>query len=42
MFKVKNGEPAPEIELTDTEGNPWRLRDRRGKMVLLHFCRGEF
>jgi peroxiredoxin len=42
MFKLMNGDPAPEIELTDTEGKTWRLSDRRGKLVVLHFCRGEF
>jgi peroxiredoxin len=42
MFKVMNGDPAPEIVLPDTAGNTWRLSDRRGKMVVLHFCRGEF
>jgi len=42
MFKLKNGDPAPEIALRDARGNDWRLSDRRGKMVVLHFCRGEY
>lgn len=42
MFKLKNSEPAPEICLTDARGNEWKLSDRRGKMVVLHFCRGEY
>jgi peroxiredoxin len=42
MFNVKNGDPAPEIALPDAYGNLWRLSDQRGKMVVLHFCRGEF
>ena len=42
MFKLKNGDPAPEIALPDTDGQTWKLSDRRGKMVILHFCRGEF
>jgi cytochrome oxidase Cu insertion factor (SCO1/SenC/PrrC family) len=31
------GDFAPDIELRDTEGQPWRLRAHRGKPVLLHF-----
>jgi hypothetical protein len=42
MFKLKNGEAAPEVHLTDVRGDEWRLSDQRGKMVILHFCRGEF
>lgn len=42
MFKLRNGDAAPAIELTDARGNPWRLQDHRGKMVCLHFCRGEY
>jgi len=42
MFKLHNGDDAPEIQLTDTQGREWKLSDRRGKMVVLHFCRGEF
>ena len=42
MFKLKNGDPAPEIELRDARGNDFKLSDRRGKMVVLHFCRGEY
>ena len=28
---------APDFELTDTEGNEWRLSELRGKVVLLNF-----
>lgn len=42
MPKLVNGEPAPDIALNDTEGNEWRLRDYRGKMVIIHAGRGEF
>lgn len=42
MFKLNNGDVAPEIELTSATGEPWKLSDRRGKMVVLHFVRGEF
>ena len=42
MFKLQNGDDAPEIELTNTKGETWKLSDRLGKMVVLHFCRGEF
>lgn len=42
MFPLKNGQPAPEIQLIDTRGQEWTLSERGGKMVVLHFCRGEF
>ncbi len=42
MFKLQNGDQAPEIALTDTKGQEWKLSDHRGKMVILHFCRGEY
>ncbi len=42
MFKLKNGDPAPEIDVFDTHGERWRLSDHRGKMVVLHACRGEY
>jgi len=42
VIPLVNGEPAPDIDLLDTEGEPWRLRDFRGKMVIVHTCRGEF
>jgi cytochrome oxidase Cu insertion factor (SCO1/SenC/PrrC family) len=31
------GTVAPDFELNDADGRPWRLRQRRGKPVLLHF-----
>lgn len=33
----KPGETAPNFELLDTDGKPWRLREHRGKAPLLHF-----
>ena len=42
MFKLRNGDPAPAIDLTDTHGELWRLSDHLGKMVVLHFGRGEY
>ncbi len=33
------GESAPEIELTDANGETWRLSDQRGHAVLLIFHR---
>ncbi len=31
------GSMAPDFELLDTEDRPWRLRQHRGRPVLLHF-----
>lgn len=42
MIDLTNGEPAPEIDVLDTDGERWRLSDYRGKMVIVHACRGEF
>jgi peroxiredoxin Q/BCP len=42
MFKLQNGDDAPEITLTSVTGEEWNLSQRRGKMVVLHFVRGEF
>jgi len=42
MPKLVNGELLPEIVLKDTDGEEWRLSDHRGKMVIIHACRGEF
>lgn len=42
MFKIHNGDIAPEIQLTTVKGDEWRLSSQRGKMVILHFVRGEF
>jgi peroxiredoxin len=33
------GRPAPPVELLDADGSPWRLRDRRGRSVILIFHR---
>jgi protein SCO1/2 len=35
-FQVKD-EPAPDWELEDADGNPVRLKDFRGKVVVQHF-----
>ena len=41
MPKLLNpGEPAPEFELTDPYGRVVRLRDYRGKPIVLAFLRG--
>ena len=42
MSVLQNGAPVPDFSLTDTRGNEWKLSDRKGKMVILHFCRGEY
>ena len=42
MFTLKNGDTAPEVELVDCDGETWRLSDYIGKMVVLHFGRGEY
>ena len=31
------GKPAPDVESTTASGEPWRLRDHRGKVVVLGF-----
>jgi peroxiredoxin len=33
------GDPAPELELVDHRGEPWRLSDHRGRPVVLVFHR---
>lgn len=42
MFNLMNGDLAPEIVLRDVQDREWKLSDHRGKMVILHFCRGEY
>ena len=39
--KAEVGRPAPDFTLTDGEGNPWRLSDRRGRVVVLLFYPGD-
>lgn len=34
---LKPGDPAPDFETRDQDGNPVRLRDFRGKKVVLYF-----
>lgn len=41
-YPLENGDPVPDLELRDTDDAPWRLSDYRGKMVILHCCRGEY
>lgn len=35
------GTPAPDFTLPDGEGQPWRLSDQRGKVVVLLFYPGD-
>ena len=37
---ITPGELAPDFELKDTDGNPVRLTNFRGKPVVLSFLRG--
>ena len=37
---ITPGEPAPDFELEDVQGNHIRLSDFRGKLVVLVFLRG--
>lgn len=37
MEKLAPGNPAPDFNLKDAEGNIWRLGDLRGKKVILFF-----
>jgi peroxiredoxin len=41
MPKLENGQEI-EFTLRDTDGEPWSVRDYRGKMIVIHACRGEF
>jgi peroxiredoxin Q/BCP len=34
---LKPGDPAPDFDVTDANGQPLRLRDYRGKNVVLWF-----
>jgi peroxiredoxin len=36
---VAIGEPAPEIDLPDDDGNRWRLSEHRGRPVVVVFHR---
>ena len=35
------GQHAPDIELPDQDGQPWRLSDQRGQVVVLLFYPGD-
>jgi peroxiredoxin len=37
---ITPGEPAPDFELDDVQGNRHRLSDFRGKPIVLSFLRG--
>jgi peroxiredoxin Q/BCP len=37
MRALEPGDRAPDFELEDAEGNPWRLSDRRGRKVIVYF-----
>jgi peroxiredoxin Q/BCP len=34
---IEPGTTAPDFELPDQDGNPVRLSDLRGRLVVLHF-----
>jgi thioredoxin-dependent peroxiredoxin len=36
-MKLKAGDGAPDFEAQDADGTTWRLRDLRGKKVVLYF-----
>lgn len=40
MPKVEINTPAPDFELTDSNGNTFTLSNQRGKNLLLVFNRG--
>jgi len=39
--EVKDGTVAPDFALPDAEGNPWRLSEHRGKVVVVLFYPGD-
>ena len=38
---IKEGTPAPDFALPDSQGQTWRLSDQRGKVVVLLFYPGD-
>jgi len=42
MSEVDIGDPAPDFELPGTEGRTYRLRDFRGRWVVVAFYPGDF
>src|SRR5262244_769253 len=41
MTKPSTGSTAPDFSLPDGNGNPWRLSEQRGKVVVLLFYPGD-
>ena len=41
MPELENGQLI-DFTLRDTDGEEWRASDYRGKMIVIHACRGEF
>jgi peroxiredoxin Q/BCP len=37
MTELKAGDPAPDFELKDAQGEPWKLSDHRGRKVIVYF-----
>jgi thioredoxin-dependent peroxiredoxin len=37
VTELKAGDPAPDFELSDAEGEPWKLSDRHGRKVIVYF-----
>jgi peroxiredoxin Q/BCP len=37
MIELAEGQPAPDIQLDDDQGRPFRLSDLKGKNVALYF-----
>lgn len=37
MTQLTRGMEAPDFEMVDAQGSPWRLRDLRGQKVILYF-----
>lgn len=37
MTQLKAGDPAPDFELKDQNGEPWKLSNHRGRKVIIYF-----
>lgn len=42
MVHLDPGDVAPDFETEDAEGRTWRLRDLRGRRVILYFYPADF